>query len=656
MSGFVIPKKNDMNQTSPKPQRRPRSVRLEPVKRTLSLERRPTYLNMERQYESLWSPQTHANTDGTIQNAPAQRNTSTPIKEYNRSPNNTTTRKISSRRLTPETGQNVFNNQRTQTKRRSPPGKIKDNPHLNKVRASLSQKQISQSNFLNSICISSGDCMAFGREKERIPLFFNNMDFKYLDGDAKKIGTDSVNGIVHLLKYTKDNYSTYAVLKSSKNSKADSLLYEYIVGKYFINNYVSKYPCFMETYELYKYNYIKKPTWVSDLLSTLTKDIISREFIRENLTKSSAGRTMNGLKVELKKICMDKTGMFGVKYAVLVEYLNNPISFSDFLKNPNDYVNSLIFINYFKNIFTKKYVRNQDNGMHFFCEIINILLQIYIPLGKLMNSFTHNDLHLKNVLLYKVPGEKYIEMRYEIGDKTVVIKTQYIAKIIDYGRCFFNPENTLQFFEIPSKKNTETGIPRQKYNLNSKGITQLLNKTIEEIEEMEELKPEEDKVNLPINRYNSKKYCNGFSFFGIDPLQYNNYTSISNGNISRDISFILLIYERLKNWKEIIEKAKENNNVNLNVDDVLNRIVEFFEEISLKEILNNASPIKTEDCAEKRACNVEMVRDSIIDFYLNKLSDKQVQYDESSRLGVMKIYDDGRDMLFVKDEKKDIPL
>jgi hypothetical protein len=57
-------------------------------------------------------------------------------------------------------------------------------------------------------------------------------------------------------------------------------------------------------------------------------------------------------------------------------------------------------------------------------------------LGK---TYTHYDLHEENVLVYKpFKGEKYIDMIYHTKDGIFSYSTEYVAKLIDYGRNYFN--------------------------------------------------------------------------------------------------------------------------------------------------------------------------------------------------------------------------
>jgi hypothetical protein len=103
--------------------------------------------------------------------------------------------------------------------------------------------------------------------------------------------------------------------------------------------------------------------------------------------------------------------------------MNNPMTFTDFIKIH----------------------KNTEYGFN--VDIFQIFLQIFIPLGKLAHNFTHNDLHTNNVLIYTFPDNKYIVLKYIFKDKVIEMKTRYIAKIIDYGRSYFNLEGT----ELPIK-------------------------------------------------------------------------------------------------------------------------------------------------------------------------------------------------------------
>ena len=62
-----------------------------------------------------------------------------------------------------------------------------------------------------------------------------------------------------------------------------------------------------------------------------------------------------------------------------------------------------------------------------------------MPLASLINEFTHYDLHTSNVLLYEPVKNSCITYNYHlISGKIVTFKSKYIAKIIDYGRCYYD--------------------------------------------------------------------------------------------------------------------------------------------------------------------------------------------------------------------------
>jgi hypothetical protein len=72
-------------------------------------------------------------------------------------------------------------------------------------------------------------------------------------------------------------------------------------------------------------------------------------------------------------------------------------------------------------------------------DLLNALFQIYMPLAMAKDTFTHYDLHLGNIQLYEPLKGHYIHFHYHLPTgETVSFKSSYIAKIIDYGRSYFN--------------------------------------------------------------------------------------------------------------------------------------------------------------------------------------------------------------------------
>jgi len=260
-------------------------------------------------------------------------------------------------------------------------------------------------NYLKTVCSDSHVCIAFGRETEKIIQFFDFFsNFHLLSGPLEKIGKKSANGFVNELTYEKDGYSANAILKSSANVKSDNLLYEGFVG-FFLNDIGKQFSCFLETYGVYEY--ISKKFY-----NKMRNDnTITQTTVIDNLKLFVD--PYKGFDNELiKYACSDKSQYL----AVMIQYLKDA-------KTLSDMCNDTLFI--------------QNH-------LTEILFQIYMPLAHLINQFTHYDLHSNNVLIYKPVNNGFIEYFYHLeNNKIVTFKSPYIAKIIDYGRCFiYSDENT----------------------------------------------------------------------------------------------------------------------------------------------------------------------------------------------------------------------
>ena len=263
-----------------------------------------------------------------------------------------------------------------------------------------------RSKFLQSVCSDAGVCIAFGTNAAAIRKHFDNFNnFDLLSKHAVQIGSVSANGFVKELTYQHRGYMANAVLKSSAHFNADNLLYEALVG-FFLNKMSERYPTFVETYGLYQYkadglaydacknNKLTDPNILSDGLSRIAK---SAKDISNPTVKAS---------------CLGPTSM-----AVLIQHLKSAKTLYQMLQNSR-------FVKY---------------------DLFYVLFQVYMTLASLSDVFTHYDLHRENVLVYEPVVGKHIEYHYHeplkalTGKSDVIIfKSKYIAKIIDYGRCYFN--------------------------------------------------------------------------------------------------------------------------------------------------------------------------------------------------------------------------
>ena len=255
--------------------------------------------------------------------------------------------------------------------------------------------------FLKTICSDSGFCTAFGLEGDNIKKFFKYfITGEYVIPPIIRIGQPSVNGFVNLITYEREGYKANTLLKSTMNITSDNLFYEYLVGQ-FINKCNKKYPCFLETYGLFKYNTEEDWNYVKD------NNNIDNNILQNNLTYLSSPT--------ISESCKNANYL-----ALLIQYINNAKTIFEMMKDNTN--------NYFK------------------YDLLYILFQIYMPLSSIADNFTHYDLHINNVLIYEPMKDKYIQFYYHSEDEelypVIEFKSRYVAKIIDYGRAYFSDETT----------------------------------------------------------------------------------------------------------------------------------------------------------------------------------------------------------------------
>ena len=263
-------------------------------------------------------------------------------------------------------------------------------------------KHARKANFLNAICSDSGVCLAFGSLADEIKKHFNGFaTFDYVVSPIVRIGTPSVNGFINQIEYSHRGYKSYAILKSSKVKSSDNLMYEYMVGQY-INVFNKQYPCFLETYGYYKYTSEAYWKQMKD-----TKSITDISILKKGLEYQT--------KLDYNIACKESKHL-----AILIQHLKG-------IKTMKELLDDKQFI--------------QD-------ELLTALFQLYVPLSKLMNDFTHYDLHYENVQLYEPAKDKYIQYHYHYATgKTVSFKSKYMVKIIDYGRCYVKDMNAKDIYQ-----------------------------------------------------------------------------------------------------------------------------------------------------------------------------------------------------------------
>lgn len=241
-----------------------------------------------------------------------------------------------------------------------------------------------------------------------------------------KLGKTSKNGFIYKITYEAEIndtlYTSSAILKSNIDNQSDNLMYEYMVGCYINNHYVKRFPCFIETYGVFRYK--EEEIWYylginnyknfEDL--RMNMDLINCAVCPANRGKSSEDILIENACKNPREIC------------ILIENIDEYISFYDFL----DFI--------------------KDNKTPETPYIWYVLFQVYYVLSQLSDEFTHYDLHGNNILLYKPGGLVYFHYEIE-NNKDIHFYCEYVVKIIDYGRC--HVPNSKNIYEKLKKRTFE---------------------------------------------------------------------------------------------------------------------------------------------------------------------------------------------------------
>jgi hypothetical protein len=246
-----------------------------------------------------------------------------------------------------------------------------------------------RANFLRTVCSDSGVCITFGKESEKINDFFKFFEnFDYMTNH--NIITSGANGTIVKIDYEREHYKSYAILKKIKRAEADNLMYEYMVGRFFINNEYKKFPSFLQTYGFINH----------DDITTLKNQPIRN--MNMNIADVNRGISLS---------CTNPN-----KILLLLENVSDPVTLREKIAR--------LSLPILSSFITQ--------------ELFKILFQVYYTLSVLRNVFTHYDLHPANILLYEPIAGSYIEYHYHYQGELISFNSRYIVKIIDYGRCYFS--------------------------------------------------------------------------------------------------------------------------------------------------------------------------------------------------------------------------
>ena len=472
--------------------------------------------------------------------------------------------------------------------------------------------------FLKNECSDSGVCLAFGKETKRIKRHFNNfVDLKYAISPVKRFGSTSINGFVNEISYERDGYKAKAILKSTTKRDSDNLLFEYLVGQY-INKQCLVFPCFIETYGWYKYNthsdwdFMEKSgqTTIEILKASLEiGEVALQKYIETQV--SAGGNLCLDDKHKIppdERDCTEMESLF--KFAcensqylsILTQHISNAKSLHSMIISATDV----------------------DFPKH---DLINVLYQIYMPLSTLAETFTHYDFHLVNTLIYEPVVGKYIDYKYKFIDKTmpaVKFKCRYMAKIIDYGRSFFNDTSNKEI----------TG--------NSRSIYETICKNIQECDGG-------GTNGLPLN------YCGedqGFSNFDTSKYGLNHYINSGVPNITHDLLLLYRVKKLLKSpslshklsnplLQTIFDRSEYGNELLIEAEQLKTGVPKY--EYGSPELYDTNPLI---DGMPEQIDNVIDAHNALKTQVIKNKTDNASYYQTMTSIGKLKIYESGKPMKF----------
>lgn len=281
---------------------------------------------------------------------------------------------------------------------------------------------------------------------------------------ATEICLGDLRQILNEMLAEKDRPSTplatsTAILKSQKHSYSDNSVYEYVAGLC-INQFSNRFPCFVQTYALFRYETEEAKNTLSDKIQTLEQKLagqklpIPQRYSRQNIQSETVEMMRESVDCidsceeeshpELKQNRLQrlKTNLTGkgmcthsTLFSVLSQTVDNEVSFEKFISKTS----------------------TENTAINSY-KVCCALLQVYAPLYFLQSEFTHYDLHWENVLLSLPQKGKYIKFVYhyqiekhQLSDDAmeedpekyqVEIYSQHMAKMIDYGHSFCKDADT----------------------------------------------------------------------------------------------------------------------------------------------------------------------------------------------------------------------
>uniref|UniRef100_A0A6C0BLS1 Uncharacterized protein n=1 Tax=viral metagenome TaxID=1070528 RepID=A0A6C0BLS1_9ZZZZ len=287
-------------------------------------------------------------------------------------------------------------------------------------------------------CPNADYCLSYGIKTQEITQLFHHYQDFSLVTQITPIGQPSQNGFIRLLTYhlpigSKQSYYSTAILKSIKPLQtADNLYYEYFVGQ-FVNYLATLFPFFVHTYNLVSYQDLDAHTTMANMTGKTQSDLGGK--IGQWLNKHLQIIPFQQVKSHFPEACSND-----VRLALLIETVKQPLTLTEIINVRN----------------TPETLQRANNFVNF--DLMSICLLIYGTLATTCQQFTHYDLHPNNILLIRCNDPHgFFEYNLHLYDpmtdeenRTITVYSQYLPKIIDYGRCYYHLDesrNSDQFRE-----------------------------------------------------------------------------------------------------------------------------------------------------------------------------------------------------------------
>jgi hypothetical protein len=274
-------------------------------------------------------------------------------------------------------------------------------------------------NLLQIALRDPSNCLSIGQYAESVKKHFDEFkDLSLVNAKDIKLFSESMYESISLkCPFKKDEYTAYAVLKSSPGdirsyNLSGNMFYEYFVGKTFINQYVKKFPIFVETYDCYRYtNKYMARKILSSAATSIERSISGK--LSEIVERIPHGdlNSPEELKKLFKESCYDADAI-----CLLTQHFDN--------------------LTLVESLYNNEYSKYEVDFPFLF-------YQLYFTLSVLGKKFTHYKLDERNLYVYKpFKGKNYILMRYHSNGTTYEFPSEYIVKAVDYGRNYINNGHT----------------------------------------------------------------------------------------------------------------------------------------------------------------------------------------------------------------------